>query len=175
MKIIDKSQSNDSLVSRAQYLDEHPNGGDNPDTPDIMKGGSRMEQLLTGVRNDIAISKNKGDLTRYQVTEGMQNEEKLPFFTEFIDDDDVQRMNTIEAFITFAPLIIRKTSEKNRTRINLLLNNTYGQHVKTHKRNMTSKGRAREDAYIKILSGDFNVTEKPARGFEKFFGVKKPK
>lgn len=140
------------------------------DTPAIMQGDKTAVAVIQEYRDDIIKNRAQLDTTKFAVMEGMQNEEKVPFFTEFENFDDVLRMNTIEAFVDLAPKVVKKTSDKNRDKIALLLQNTYINHVKTHKRNMVSNGRKRENAYVKILSND--TTEPlPQTGFKKFFGI----
>lgn len=141
------------------------------DTPEIMTGDNRAVSIVEQFRSDIQKSNRAGEMSKYIVMEGMQNKDKLDFFTEFIDDDDVLRMNTIQMYVDIAPLIIRKTSEKNMDRIKELLNNVYLGHVHTHKTNMVSKQRKREESYSKILSSDSSDSGVTPTGFRKFFGV----
>lgn len=143
---------------------------ENEDIPMIMIDGQTAMQLVQKIQKDNAMSQQSADLSRYLVMEGMQNEEKIPFFTELTDFDDVLRMNTIEAYVNIAPLIIRKTTENNFKKINLLLQTVYMGHVKGHKRNMVSHKRERESAYVKILaSAGEDVIG--SSGLQKFFGV----
>lgn len=138
--------------------------------PAVMQSNDVTQRVVSDLKDAISRPRNNADLSRYQVMEGMQNEEKIPFFTEFINDDDVLRMNTIEAYAMIVPKIVRKTSEKNRLRIQQLMNDVYIEHVKTHKRNMTSKSRGRESAYTKILANESQEQIVPS-GLTKFFGV----
>lgn len=144
---------------------------DNDDVPDIMSGGHQATAMIEQFKNDITRSKGNVDLSKYYVMEGMQNKDKLDFFTEFIDDDDVLRMNTIEMYVTVAPLIIRKTSDKSMAKINKLLQDVYTGHIHTHKTNMVSKERKREITYRDILSSDSSDSGVVSTGFKKFFGV----
>src|SRR5574341_1754440 len=146
------------------------NGHDNQELvlPAIMQGNQATVDIVKELKNDIQRPRNNADLSRYMVMEGMQNEDKVPFFTEFINDDDVLRMNTIEAYAKIVPMIVHKTSDRNRNRIEKLMNDVYIEHVKTHKRNMTSKHRGRELAYTKILANagqDLNPTSSLATKF----------
>lgn len=136
--------------------------------PDIMSGQTALEKIQE-YRDDIVRNRPAMDRTKFEVMEGMQNEEKNRFFTEFIDDNDVLRMNTIEAYVTIAPLIIRKCSPSTKKRIEELMEKVYVGHVKTHKINMVSKHREREHSYTKILSHDTTEEVVPT-GIKKFFG-----
>ncbi len=140
--------------------------------PEIMSSNnSNMQEVVKELKQDMSRSNRGMELSKYQVQEGMQNKDKVPFFTEFRDFDDVLRMNTIEAFVVITPLIIRKTSEKNMTRIQNMLNAVYIGHRDTHKTNMTSLNRKREEAYVKILSSDSSDSGAIPSGFRKFFGI----
>lgn len=137
--------------------------------PDIMTGQTALEKIQE-YRDDIVRNRPAMDRTKFEVMEGMQNEEKLDFFTEFVDDNDVLRMNTIEAHVTIAPLIVKKASPETKARITQLMKDVYIGHVKTHKRNMVSKHREREHSYTKILSHDTTEEVIPT-GVRKFFGI----
>lgn len=113
---------------------------------------------------------NEAELSRYRVMEGMQNELKIPFFTELIDDDDVLRMNTIESYVTIFPLMYRRVTKANWDKIQLLMKSVYEGHVIDHKTNMVSKGRGRESAYVKILSNEHTEIE-TSTWAQKFFGI----
>lgn len=152
-------------------LQDIDNGKDTEEIPEIMSGNTEAVGMIEQFKNDIARSNRNVDLSKYYVMEGMQNKDKLDFFTEFIDDDDVLRMNTIEMYVTVAPLIIRKASQQSRKKITDLLNNVYVGHVKTHKTNMVSKERKREITYRDILSSDSSDSGVVSTGFKKFFGV----
>lgn len=138
--------------------------------PSIMIDANQAQQLVQSIQKDNMVGNNQADLSRYLVMEGMQNEEKIPFFTELLSFDDTLRMNTIEAYVNIAPLIIRKTSEKNMVKINNLLQSVYLGHVRGHKRNMVSLKRQRESAYVRILSTD-TTDNIGSTGLQKFFGV----
>src|SRR2546426_132100 len=160
---------------------DNGNGKDTPkdtqelEIPEIMVVGNRAEDLVNRLRDETKLNNNSVSLDRYHVMNGMQNEEKISFFTEFINDDDVLRVNTIEAFNQVSLLCIRKTSDKNRQRIEQLNKNIYNHHVHTHKTNMVSKARKREDAYVKILSADSSDSGVAPTGLKKFFGLGKSK
>lgn len=139
--------------------------------PSVMQSNEQTVQVIKSLKEELTRPRNNADLSRYQTMEGMQNPDKKDFFTEYTNDDDVLRMNTIEAFTTVAPLIIRKTPKKNLDKIAMLMETVYIKHVSTHKINMTSKNRKREEAYVRILAND--TTEESPSGFEKFFGVKR--
>lgn len=141
--------------------------------PDVMKGDEGTNVLLNDLRNDLRVSSIQNqDMSKYLVMEGMQNDSKISFFTEFVNDDDVLRCNTIEQYITVAPLIVRKTSQKSFDKIQSLMIDVYGKHVKTHKRNMVSKQRKREQSYTRILSNDMVDTyQQQISGAKKFFGI----
>src|SRR5574342_1381297 len=111
---------------------EKDNGHDNQQIllPAIMQGNEQTVNIVKELKNDIQRPRNNADLSRYMVMEGMQNEDKVPFFTEFINDDDVLRMNTIEAYAKIVPMIVHKTSDRNRQRIQTLMNDVYTEHVK---------------------------------------------
>lgn len=143
--------------------------GKDAETPEIMKGDTTAVGLIEQFRNDVQRTNRNVDLSKYYVMEGMQNKDKLDFFTEFEDTDDVLRMNTIQQYVTIAPLIVRKS--KNMEKIKTLLQDVYVGHVNTHKTNMVSKNRAREEAYVRILSSDSSDSGVTATGFRKFFGV----
>lgn len=154
------------------------NGQDAPkdaipiEIPVIMANADGAKELINKLREETKASQqNTISLDKYHVTEGMQNEEKIPFFTEFTSDDDVLRINTIEAYNTVSLLCIKKASEKNMKRIQQLNKDIYDAHAKTHKRNMVSKLRKREDAYIRILSADSSDSGAIPTGFKKFFGI----
>ena len=133
--------------------------------------GSAMQEVVKDLRSDMSKSNRGMELSKYAVQEGMQVKEKVPFFSEFTNFDDVLRMNTIEAFVTIAPLIIRKTSTHNMEKIVTMLNNVYIGHRDTHKTNMTSLNRKREEAYVKILASDSSDSGVMPSGFKKFFGI----
>ena len=139
--------------------------------PDIMQGGQQAVSVVEQFRSDMQKSNRGVDLSKYYVMEGMQNKDKLNFFTEFENSDDVLRMNTIEMYVTVSPMIIRKTSVANMARIKTLLKDVYTGHVETHKTNMVSNNRKREDAYVRILSSDSSDSGVVPTGFKKFFGV----
>jgi len=141
--------------------------------PDAMKGGDNARLLIQEFRKDDKVSNNNMELSKYVVQEGMQNEDKISFFTEFKDMDDVLRMNTIEAFNQASLLCIRKISKKWMDKILDLNKNIYAEHSRTHKRNMVSLQRKREDAYVKILSSDSSDSGVVPTGIRKFFGVGK--
>lgn len=143
---------------------------ENEDIPVIMVDGAQAQLLVDRIQQDNMIGQQQADLSRYLVMEGMQNEEKVPFFTEFVDFDDVLRINTIEAYVNIAPLIMRRTTEKNMKKITALLDKVYMGHVKGHKRNMVSLDRKREEAYIRILSTE-TADNIGSSGLQKFFGV----
>lgn len=142
--------------------------GKDKEVPDIMTGQTALEKIQE-YRDDIVRNRPAMDRTKFEVMEGMQNEEKLDFFTEFIDDNDVLRMNTIEAFVNIAPLVVKKCSQDTKERIGRLMQSVYIGHVKTHKRNMVSKLRQREKSYTKILSHDTTEEVVPT-GIKKFLG-----
>lgn len=144
-------------------------GEDKEIIPEIMTGQNALEKIQE-YRDDIVRNRPAMDRTKFEVMEGMQNEEKLDFFTEFIDDNDVLRMNTIESFVVIAPLIVKKASPETKKRIEKLMQDVYIGHVKTHKRNMVSKQRQREHSYTKILSHDTTEEVVPT-GIKKFFGI----
>ena len=102
--------------------------------------------------------------------EGMQNPDKRQFFTEYINFDDVMRMNTIERYVDVAPLIIRKCSPQTKLKIDSMLKKVYHEHVEEHKENMTSLKRKREEAYTKILGADSSDSGVTPTGLKKFFG-----
>lgn len=159
-----------SEIETPVFKKEKDNGKDN-DIPPIMTGDNKAVELIEAFRNDALKTNRDTSWSKYLVMEGMQNKDKIDFFTEFVNDDDVLRMNTIQMYIDIAPLIIRKTSEKNMLKIKTLLNGVYALHVMTHKTNMVSKNRKREDSYNKILSSDSSDSGIPSSGFKKFFGV----
>lgn len=139
------------------------------ETPEIMLGNevsaNKIKMYMEDVRKP---SVTQEDLTKFKVMEGMQSEKTNKFFTEYTDFDDVLRMNTIEMFTYVAPLIVRKTSEKNREKIQAIMDSVYRKHVTTHKENMTSLNRKREASYTKILSHDTTEEVIPT-GVKKFF------
>lgn len=139
--------------------------------PEIMQGNNNAVALIQEYRNDIVKNRPQTDQSKYQVMEGMQNKDKVPFFTEFINFDDILRMNTIEMFGTVSPYIIRKTSEDNMKKIIALNKVVYTGHVETHKINMVSLERKREESYTKILSSDSSDSGNVPTGFRKFFGM----
>lgn len=143
------------------------------DIPEVMRGDDNTNSIISALQNDMRVSSIQNtDLSKYLVMEGMQNDSKISFFTEFINDDDVLRCNTIEQYITVAPLIIRKTSKSAFNKVQVLMQDVYGKHVKTHKRNMVSKQRKRESAYTKILSNDtIDTYATVPTGVKKFFGI----
>lgn len=147
-----------------------------PDIMDTSNGnGSAIKEVVQDLRADMSKSNRGMELSKYAVQEGMQTKDKVPFFTQFMDFDDVLRMNTIEAFFTIAPLTVKKTSESNMKRITQMLQDVYIGHRDTHKINMTSLDRKREDAYVKILSSDSSDSGTVPSGFKKFFGLGKNK
>lgn len=149
----------------------HIDNGKDKDTPEIMTGDNKAVAIIESFRSDMQRSNIKQETSKYLVMEGMQNKDKIDFFTEFTNDDDILRMNTIQMYVDIAPLIIRKTSTNNMLRITALLNGVYDKHVMTHKTNMVSKNRKREESYNKILSSDSSDSGIPSSGFKKFFGV----
>lgn len=149
------------------------NGKAQSDIPVIMTGANAIEKIQE-YRDDIVRNKPAMDRTKFEVMEGMQNPDKVPFFTEFIDDNDVLRMNTIESYVVIAPLIVKKCSDDTRNRIDALMQKVYSGHVKTHKTNMVSKNRKRETAYTKILSHDTTEEIAPT-GIKKFLGIGRSK
>jgi len=153
--------------------EEPINGKDNQLViPSVMNLDAGGKQVLQDLRQDLKASQNQTvDLSKYYVMEGMQNKDKLDFFTELINDDDTLRMNTIEAFNNVSILCIRKTSPHNMQKIIDLNKAVYQEHVRTHKTNMVSKGRARENAYVKILSSDSSDSGVVPTGIKKFFGI----
>lgn len=140
------------------------------DTPEIMQGNDTTQKAVIELKDAVNRPRNSADLSRYQTMEGMQNPEKDSYFTEYINFDDVLRMNTIEAFVASAMLPLKKCSPETRKKVETLLKNMYVEHVKTHKRNMSSLQRKRETAYVRILSSDSNE-QSISTGFQKFFGV----
>ena len=141
------------------------------EVPDVMKGGDKALQAITALQQDMKNTAPVMDDSKYRVMQGMQDESKLDFFTELINDDDVLRCNTIEAYIMIAPLVVRKCSPNTWQKIRILMSDVYGANVKTHKRNMVSKGRQREKSYTKILSNDATDTiNQIPTGARKFFG-----
>lgn len=142
--------------------------------PAIMQNTDATQKAVSELKDAITRPKNSFELSRYQTMEGMQNPEKDSYFTEYIDVDDVLRMNTIEAFVNASMLPIKKISDKQRVKVEGLLRTMYVEHVKTHKRNMSSLNRKRETAYVKILSNDMG--EVPvSTGIQKFLGVGRKK
>lgn len=139
--------------------------------PIMASNNNNMVEVVKELKQDMSRSNRGMELSKYQVQEGMQNKDKVPFFTEFTDFDDVLRMNTIEAFVTIAPLIIKKTNPKNLEKIKTMLNEVYIGHRDTHKTNMTSLHRKREDAYVRILASDSSDSGVMPTGFKKFFGI----
>lgn len=153
---------------------DNGNGKNEPKDSDaapliLVSGGA--EQLVQKLREEARTQEKTVDLSKYAVMEGMQNYDKVDFFTEFVNDDDVLRMNTIEMFVKVSPYTIRKTSAKNREKINSLLKEVYVAHVQTHKRNMVSKSRKREDAYTRILASESSDSGVVPTGIRKFFGI----
>ena len=139
--------------------------------PEIMTGVGAVAKIQE-LRDDIVRSKPQLDRTKFEVMEGMQNPDKVAFFTEFIDDNDVLRINTIESYVTIAPLIVKKAPPQTIEKIAQLMIKVYDGHVQDHKTNMTSKGRGREIAYTKILSHDTTEEIVPT-GIKRFFGFGK--
>lgn len=129
------------------------------------------KQIASELRNELRGQPQAGDLSKYLTMEGMQSEDKVDFFTQFVNTDDVLRMNTIQMFVKLAPMIVKTTSKANRIRINQLLNDVYGEHVYTHKVNMTSLNRLREKAYVDILRNDGGGDVAPNFA-NRLFGVK---
>lgn len=138
-------------------------------TPEIMLGNEISAKQIRGYIEDVRRpSVTQEDLTKFKVMEGMQSEKTNKFFTEYVNFDDVLRMNTIEMFTYVAPLIVRKTSQHNREKIQAIMESVYRKHVTTHKENMTSLNRKRELSYTKILSHDTTEEVIPT-GIKKFF------
>lgn len=151
--------------------DEPKDSPDNPPPAIMIASKDDAQKLVQKLREETKLNQNAISLDKYHVMSGMQDEEKIPFFTELINDDDVARMNTIEAYNEVSLLCIRKTSPKNMERIKQLNKDIYIGHVKTHKRNMVSKGRQRENSYTKILSADSSDSGVVPTGIRKFFGI----
>lgn len=130
------------------------NGRTKLDEPAILANADAMQSVASELRKAMSANMNQNDLSKYLVMDGMQDFEKVSFFTEFKDFDDVLRMNTIQMFVKLAPTMVKRTSEKSAKRINGLLFDVYSNHVETHKVNMTSLNRKREKAYVDILRMD---------------------
>lgn len=143
-------------------------------TPDIMNNPEIVAKAVSELKDAVSKPRNSFELSRYQTMEGMQNPEKDSYFTEYIDFNDVLRMNTIEAFVSASMLPLKKISKEKRTKIQNLLERMYIEHVKTHKRNMSSLKRKRETAYVQILSSDMGETP-TSTGLQKFLGIGKKK
>lgn len=144
------------------------------ETPDIMKSNDDTKKAVSELKDAITRPRNSFDISRYQTMEGMQNPEKDSYFTEYINFDDVLRMNTIESFVNASTLPLKKCSPATRKKVDALLTRMYVEHVKTHKRNMSSLLRKREDAYVRILSND--TGDSPvSTGLQKFLGVSRKK
>lgn len=150
---------------------EDGNGRQQLEIPQIMTGDKTVVGVIQDFRNDMQRSNRSVEMSKYVSMEGMQSRDKVDFFTEFTNDDDVLRMNTIQSFVTIMPLTIRKTSDKNMIKIKGLLNDVYTGHVNTHKTNMVSKNRKREESYVKILSSDSSDSGVVPTGIKKFFGI----
>lgn len=140
--------------------------------PAIMQANADTQKAVSELKDAITRPRNSFELSRYQTMEGMQNPDKDSYFTEYIDFDDVLRMNTIEAFVNASILPIKKINVGQKQKIEVLLRNMYVEHVRTHKRNMSSLKRKRETAYVKILSNDMGE-QIPSTGIQKFLGVKR--
>ena len=151
--------------------------GNGKDSPPIMQVDGENSTIMFAVKSlkqEMNVSRQQTDLSKYVVMEGMQNSDKVDFFTEFIDFNDAIRMNTIERYIKIAPLIIRKS--KKIDQVKAMMQEVYGEHVKEHKRNMTSLKRKREEAYTKILGADSSDSGVIApTGLKRFFGVGRQK
>lgn len=167
MKRVNTTQAEDILKDAVE--------GNGKDVPIILAGNGNAEKLVERLREETRATEKTVDLSKYYVMEGMQNIDKVKFFSDFENRDDVLRMNTIEAFVNVAPLVIRKTSTKNMEKIEKLLNDVYSGHVDTHKINVVSLARGRESAYTKILSSDSSDSGVVPTGLKKFFGIGKSK
>lgn len=147
--------------------------GKTEQTPLIMQNSEEGREIAKELRNELRNTSRTQDLSRYYVMEGMQNEEKKAFFTEYTKFDDVLRMNTIEMYMILAPKIIRKSNQKTRDNIDKLLQDVFKGHVDTHKRNMASLNRKREQAYINILRGESEIINQSPRAIDRLLGMGK--
>lgn len=121
--------------------------------------GKKLEQLKQVLKGQ------ETNLDKYHILESMADENKLDFFTQFMDFDDILRMNKIQMWIKLAPVVFGDT-ENNRAVLGV-----FGYHVKQHKQNMTSLNRARETAIVKALAGD-TTTREEVSGVKKFVGAR---
>lgn len=137
--------------------------------PALLQTNANVEGIAQQIRRDINSSKGQQDTSKYLVMEGMQNPQKVPFFTEYQNVDDVMRMNTIEMYAVMNIHITRKINPKFKDKLQLFYSDAYKGHIDSHKTNMASLNRGREMAYMKILSND-NGENAVSSGWQKFLG-----
>lgn len=137
--------------------------------PALLQTNANVEGIAQQIRRDINSSKGQQDTSKYLVMEGMQNPQKVPFFTEYQNVDDVMRMNTIEMYAVMNIHITRKINPKFADKLNAFYKDAYQGHIDSHKTNMASLARGRETAYTKILAND-SGSEQMSSGWQKFLG-----
>lgn len=138
--------------------------------PAIMQSNQNVENIANQLKRDMSASRNNVDSTKFQVMEGMQNKDKVGFFTEYTNFDDVMRMNTIEMYGIINIKITRKINPKFKDRLDMFYKDVYDGHSVGHKINMSALNRGREMSYTKILSND-NTEQSVSKGWERFFGI----
>jgi len=169
--------SNQESYEQWKEANQIPNNGNGKkskrDKPMMVSVG---EQIKTGASKEaLAVLKAidntmKGNTeierTKFTIAHGLQDDEKVPHFTEYRDFDEVLRMNKIEMWAKIAPLVYGDT-ETTRKVLDI-----FKHHIDSHKRNMRSYKRQGEKAIVDILRADTgNVPE--ASFMKKFTGVSK--
>lgn len=144
------------------------NGNGQEASPEILMARANTieaKQTLSEIKNMLRGGNSAEEKTKFSIAEGLQDNEKVPHFTEYRNFDELQQMNQIEMYVELAPFVFGDSP-----RVKAVLD-VFTKHVKQHKINMRSYERKGEKAIVDILRNDSGEIGKETSGWKKFTGV----